>query len=404
MKIRSLMVSVHYPNKYHLWTPWNKYANLAISRLNEIEIEVIAPLPFSPPIRYLPYNEFSKIPLIEYSDEGTVHHPRFLYLLPKKIFYRFIGEFYRRSVSKYILNNIKKPDLIHAHQIYPDGYGVMELCKEWKIPLIVEVHSTGSLKTWLKDDKIKNKVFKVIQFSSRIFCISKELFEMLSELGIPREKIEIIPLGVDENKFKPQKKISRKDLDLNEEKLLLLLLFVGRLHKLKGIDILLKAVSQIKNDINNFRLVIIGKGSEKENLIDLSKKLNIEDYVTFTGELEEDMLVKWYSAADLFILPTTYPEGRPVVIYEAMASGCPIIATNLAGISEQIKEGYNGILIRPKNLDKLADVIKDLLKNDDLMKRMGENGRKRILEENWTWKGYADKNLEIYEKVINNEN
>ena len=194
-----------------------------------------------------------------------------------------------------------------------------------------------------------------------------------------------------------KKKYSRKDLGIHEEKLLL---YVGRLHKLKGLDLLLKAVSQIKNDINSFRLVIIGKGSEKENLINLSKKLHIEDYVTFTGELGENMLVKWYSAADLFILPTIYPEGRPVVIYEAMASGCPVIATNLAGISEQIKEGYNGILIEPKNLDKLADVIKDLLKNDKLMKRMGENGRKRILEENWTWKGYAEKIRNIYCEIL----
>ncbi len=404
MIVNIILISVHYPNKYYRWTPWNKYANLAISQLKCINVDVIAPIPFSHPIKFLPYYKFSKIPLIEYSEEGTIHHPRFLYLLPKKIFYGFIGDFYSRSVSNYISNNIAKPDFIHAHQIYPDGYGVINLCKEWNVPLIVELHSTGTLKMWLKNRVIRNRIMKVFDFSSNIICISQELSQMLMEVGIDSEKIEIIPLGVDISKFKPRNKISlKKRLKIDADKIIL---FVGRLNKLKGVNYLLKAIFKLKTRYGKFdffktlKVFIVGNGPEMNNLQKLTKKLNLQEIVTFKGELNANELKYWYSSADLFILPTTYPEGRPVVIYEAMASGCAIIATNLIGIAEQVKDGFNGFLIEPKNLDKLVDIIKYSLENEDVLRKMGENGRKLIIKEGWTWEGYAERCFEIYKKLI----
>ena len=384
MKIRSLMVSVHYPNKFYLWTPWNRYANLAISQLQDVDIEVIAPIPFSPPLKYLPFYEFSKIPLMEYSEEGTVHHPRFLYLLPKKIFYGFIGDFYRQSVSNYILNNVEEADLVHAHQIYPDGYGVMDLCREWNVPLIVELHSTGSLKTWLEDDRIKNKVMEVFEFSSKIICISEELSELLIEVGVDSGKIEIISLGVDVYKFKPDDKISlKKQLKIEAGKIIL---YVGRLDKLKGVDYLLRAIYELRtkygtSDIN-LQVVIIGKGSEVNNLQKLSKELNIQEIVTFKGELRGKELEDWYSVADLFILPSL-TEGKPVVIYEAMSSECAVIATNVGGIPDQVKDNHTGLLFEPEDMDALANKIKYLLDNED-----------------WTWEGYAKRINNVYNNLV----
>jgi glycosyltransferase involved in cell wall biosynthesis len=401
MKIRSLMVSVHYPNKFYLWTPWNRYANLAISQLQDVDIEVIAPIPFSPPLKYLPFYEFSKIPLMEYSEEGTVHHPRFLYLLPKKIFYGFIGDFYRQSVSNYILNNVEEADLVHAHQIYPDGYGVMDLCREWNVPLIVELHSTGSLKTWLEDDRIKNKVMEVFEFSSKIICISEELSELLIEVGVDSGKIEIISLGVDVYKFKPDDKISlKKQLKIEAGKIIL---YVGRLDKLKGVDYLLRAIYELRtkygtSDIN-LQVVIIGKGSEVNNLQKLSRNLDLQEIVTFKGELRGKELEDWYSVADLFILPSL-TEGKPVVIYEAMSSECAVIATNVGGIPDQVKDNHTGLLFEPEDMDALANKIKYLLDNEDVMKKMGENGRKLVINEGWTWEGYAKRINNVYNNLV----
>ncbi len=397
MEIYSLMVSVHYPNQYYWWTPWNKHANLAISKLNNIHVEVIAPIPFSPPLKYLPYYEFCKIPSIEHSEEGTVHHPRFLYLLPKKIFYGFIGEFYRRSVSNYILKNIEKADLVHAHQVYPDGYGVMDLCSMWNIPLIVDVHSRGSLDTWLNNRRIRDKVIKVLEFSSKILCVSNELSKFLNEIGFDSDKIELLPLGVDIRNFDPNKKNDiRENLSIKQEKLIL---FVGRLDKLKGVNCLLMAIDIVRRSFKKFKLVIVGKGPELQNLKHLNKKLNLNDFTLFIGELKENNLIKWFIAADLFILPS-FTEGRPMVIYEAMASGCPIIASNVGGIPEQVKDGYNGYLIEPGDKEILADRIEFLLKNNDLIQKMGINSRKRIIEEKWTWEEYVNRINNLYNKLV----
>jgi glycosyltransferase involved in cell wall biosynthesis len=321
--------------------------------------------------------------------------------LPKKIFYGFIGDFYRQSVSNYILNNVEEADLVHAHQIYPDGYGVMDLCREWNVPLIVELHSTGSLKTWLEDDRIKNKVMEVFEFSSKIICISEELSELLIEVGVDSGKIEIISLGVDVYKFKPDDKISlKKQLKIEAGKIIL---YVGRLDKLKGVDYLLRAIYELRtkygtSDIN-LQVVIIGKGSEVNNLQKLSRNLDLQEIVTFKGELRGKELEDWYSVADLFILPSL-TEGKPVVIYEAMSSECAVIATNVGGIPDQVKDNHTGLLFEPEDMDALANKIKYLLDNEDVMKKMGENGRKLVINEGWTWEGYAKRINNVYNNLV----
>jgi len=277
----------------------------------------------------------------------------------------------------------------------------MDLCREWNVPLIVELHSTGSLKTWLEDDRIKNKVMEVFEFSSKIICISEELSELLIEVGVDSGKIEIISLGVDVYKFKPDDKISlKKQLKIEAGKIIL---YVGRLDKLKGVDYLLRAIYELRtkygtSDIN-LQVVIIGKGSEVNNLQKLSRNLDLQEIVTFKGELRGKELEDWYSVADLFILPSL-TEGKPVVIYEAMSSECAVIATNVGGIPDQVKDNHTGLLFEPEDMDALANKIKYLLDNEDVMKKMGENGRKLVINEGWTWEGYAKRINNVYNNLV----
>lgn len=390
--IKVLLVSTNYPNKFYNWAPWNKEANVAISK--NTNTEVVAPLPYSMHFKFVPYHQLSTIPIKENSIEGIVHRPRFLYLLPKRIFYGFEGSLYERSVSKYVSKNVEKPNLIHCHHIYPDGYAMMNLCKTWSIPLITDLHSISSLSNWMSNNKIKPKIKETLNFSSKIICISDQLCDLLLKMGVNEKKIEHIPLGVDINKFKPfnNEKI-KGELKVSNERIIL---FVGRLDKLKGVHILLKALSL--STFKNFKLLIVGDGLEKNNLIELSKKLRLDHAVVFFGELKGKKLFELYSLADLFVLPSL-TEGRPVVIYEAMASECAIIASNVGGIPEQVKDGYNGFLVEPSNPNQLSNKITYLLKNKDLIEKMGENGRKRIIEEGWTWKGYGEKIVQIYKNL-----
>lgn len=398
-KIQVLMVSANYPNAYHLWAPWNKYANVAISKVNTVKIDIVVPRPISLPFSFFPYHEMSKIPRMETAEEGMIYHPRFLYLLPKKIFYGVTGNFFRYSISKYISQNFLKPDIIHAHHVYLDGYGVMPICKKWDMPLVVDIHG-DSIFTDDSDFRIVNKrILSTLDFADKIICVSENLYSLAKKAGLNEEKLRYIPLGIDMNKFKPRdKETIRKEFNINEEKIVL---FVGQITKEKGIDYLLEAISYINenNHIKNTRYVITGYGHDAKEFMDLSQTLGIKNIVTFTGPIFGENLFKWYSLADLFVLPSLF-EGRPTVINEAMASECAIIGTDVSGIPEQVKEGYNGFLVEPKNPEMLEEKITYLLNNENEMNKMGKNSRKRIVQKGWTWEGYAKKVTDVYKELV----
>ncbi|MCE7699420.1 MAG: glycosyltransferase family 4 protein, partial [Methanobacterium paludis] len=382
--IKALMVSVNYPNPYYSWAPWNKTANMAI--LGYVDMDVVAPLPILVPFKYFPYNELSQIPETEICEEGLVHRPRFFYPLPKKLFYGLMGFFYRRSVSDYILRKLTKPDLIHAHHVYPDGYGVMKLCEKWSAPLIVDLHSTDSLEKWLKYRGTEDKVKKTLNFADKIIYISRSIEPSLESLDLGTEKTEYIPLGVDTDKFKPRdrKKICRK-LKVNEEKIII---FVGQLIKRKGLSYLLDALSKLSRSCKNFKVFIAGNGPEKRKLLDISKDLDLDGVVKFLGEVRGAELTELYSAGDIFVMPSL-AEGRPMSIYEAMASECAVVATDIDGIPEQVKHGYNGLLFEPCNTSALAENLEYLIENEKIMEKMKKNSRKRVINEKWTWNEYS---------------
>jgi len=396
--IKVLLASANYPDKYHLWGIWNKMANIAISRCKGIESEIVAPRPYVLPFKFFPYNEIYKIPIKEKSEEGLVHHPRFPYLLPKNIFYPLEGGLYEYFVTKYIAKNLGKKDLIHSHHVYPDGYGLIKICKKWDVPLVVDIHGEKLFTDFLNKRNLGDKFKQVLGFSSKIICISQNIRLLARKIKIPEEKLEYISLGVDINEFKLRDKEKiKQELGLGEEKIIL---FVGQLIERKGVKYLLEAIPRIDNLYKkNCKFVIVGNGPEMKELLNISRKLNIQDITLFVGKVSHEELLKWYSLADIFVLPSL-SEGRPIVIYEAMASECAIVATNVSGIPEQIKDGYNGLLVEPRDVNMLAEKISYLLDNENEIIRMGKNSRKRIIEEEWTWEGYAKKVIKVYKEVL----
>ena len=163
---------------------------------------------------------------------------------------------------------------------------------------------------------------------------------------------------------------------------------------------LIKSVSYLPNEIKkDLKVIIIGDGKEKIYLEKLCRKLDLEDIFDFIGIINRDKIPYYYSIADIFVLPSL-SEGRPVVIYEAMASECTIVASNVGGIPEQIKDGYNGFLVNSRDSNALSDKIRYLLENEKTMEEMKKNSRKRIINENWTWKGYSQKIIEVYNELL----
>jgi glycosyltransferase involved in cell wall biosynthesis len=196
---------------------------------------------------------------------------------------------------------------------------------------------------------------------------------VIEEEGAPPQKISIIYNFIQDGNY--QNPISReelfKELGLSLEKRLIGC--AGRLTHQKGYDVLIKALSEVK--LQDFFVFIAGVGEEEENLRDLADRLRISSRIYWAGYRRD--LPRALGALDLFVQPSRY-EGMPIAVLEAMASGCPIVATAVDGTKELIEDGVHGWLVPPDDPSALASTIERAINNPQLAKTMGINARERV--------------------------
>jgi glycosyltransferase involved in cell wall biosynthesis len=161
------------------------------------------------------------------------------------------------------------------------------------------------------------------------------------------------------------------------------LLYVGSEEPRKNLKVLLEAVAVLRKEIPEIVLLKVGSpgmGGDRKATKRLIKSLQIEDRIYFTGDVSEEMLAKYYNAADIFVFPSLY-EGFGLPIIEAMACGCPVVASNTTSIPEIL--GDAGILIYPLNSENMAESILELLNNTEKRNQYIKNGLIRIFQFNW---------------------
>ena len=181
-------------------------------------------------------------------------------------------------------------------------------------------------------------------------------------------KLNIIHCGIDPEKYQAE---ATTDLSAPH------LVFVGRLAGVKGVPVLLDALSQIKADMPDLRVTLIGDGPERADLEIRAQDLGLGAVVTFAGYKSQDEVAETLASADALVLPS-FAEGVPVTLMEAMASGLPVLATRVGGISELVEDGISGYLVPPGNVEALAARIRDLLGDPELRARMGAAGRAKV--------------------------
>jgi glycosyltransferase involved in cell wall biosynthesis len=143
---------------------------------------------------------------------------------------------------------------------------------------------------------------------------------------------------------------------------------------------LLKAANILKEKNINFKLIIIGEGYEKEQLIKLMQNLNLQSHVVFLGYCEREKMHEILSVLDIFVLPSL-SESLSIINLEAMASSLPVVSTNVGGVPEAVKENVNGILVKPGDEYELADAIIYLIQNPNIAREMGRKGREIVENE-----------------------
>ena len=202
-------------------------------------------------------------------------------------------------------------------------------------------------------------------------------------------KIRVIPNGVDVNRFSPDNK--------NENNRGLVILYMGRLVPKKGIHILIRAMKNIVKKYPDALLLIGGRGKMKTFLSSYANTLGLKDNVRFLGYVPDSMLPSLYSSSDVFVLPSITAESFGITLLEAMASGTPVVGSNVGGIPEVINNC--GFIVEPSSPKKLSDAVITLLDDEDLRKKFGRKGRKRV-EEKYSWDIVGKKIIEVYKEVM----
>jgi glycosyltransferase involved in cell wall biosynthesis len=295
----------------------------------------------------------------------------------------------------------EKIDIIHAHAYgYFPTYFSAFIRKIKSTPLIITTHTDKGTYS------ISKNVFNLLigkpslNIADHIIALTNKEAIYLETLGIKREKISVIPNGIDLESFinLPNGKSFRMKYNIRGK----MILYVGRIYSCqKGLNHLINAIPIILNKEPEAKIVIVGENwGSKANLIKTAKNLGIEKSIIFTGYIPRNELLKAYAAADIFVLPSLF-EPFGIVLLEAMASKKPIVATNVGGIPEVVENGKNGILVKPGNEEELANAILYLLSHEDQAKIMGINGYNMVKK--YSWDLIAKKIEEVYFKVLNGE-
>jgi teichuronic acid biosynthesis glycosyltransferase TuaC len=396
--MRVMEVCQEFPNRYYpqLGT-FIKQSIDSISGQN-VDITVVSPKPFVIPFSAFPYHNFSKLPRIEHTEKYDIHYPRYIYAVPKKYFYPITGISYAHFISRYANKNIKpKPDLIHAHFSYPDGFGMIGLAKRWNVPLVISALGTIERKVAYEKSQTSKQIIKAMNFADRILSVSEDLRLHIINLGINKNKVIVVPNGVDTEKFKPLAKENvRNLLNLPVDKNIVL--FVGALRTIKGVDYLIEAA---KNFVNaNTELYLVGRDDGlKKKLVKMAQELKIPDFVKFVGPVNHDDIPLWISASDILVLPSL-SEGRPNVVLEALACEVPVVATDVGGIPELMINGETGYLVPAKDSLELSKKVNKLLEDVSLREKMGKLGRKSIIERDLTWEAHAKNTVDIFYELL----
>ena len=246
----------------------------------------------------------------------------------------------------------KSFDVTHAHYVFPSGMLSLLLKKLFGIPFIVTAHGGDIERMAKKSARIRNWTKKILQESAHIIAVGPVLAQQIEqEFGMAKEKISIVSMGVNREIFtKSDQATVRKQLALAPEPFIFL--FVGNVIKQKGVEELLQAFQMLKTKVNQpIELVIIGSRRDEHFVESLQPFISEE--VRFVDPLKQAELVKWFQASDVFVLPS-HLEGFGLVALEALATGTPVIASEVGGLVSLLGEGA-GHLVEPQNAVALSD-------------------------------------------------
>jgi D-inositol-3-phosphate glycosyltransferase len=336
--------------------------------------------------------------------------------VPKLEVYEKLDDF-SAQVQAHIEAEGRGYDLIHSHY-WLSAVVARDLAQRWGLPRIQMFHTLGLVKREVMDEDIDGESETriaieraAVRESDGLVAASEiEMSELMQLYGADPEKICIVPCGVDTDVFRPVRQADAREA-LGRDQCERLVLFVGRIEQIKGIDVLLEALGLLFGRRPDLRqevcLIVIGgaldpgdDAPETEKLVELRRLVHqhrMEDNVDFIGSLDQPRLAQWYAAADVCAVPSL-TESFGLVALESMASGTPVVATRVGGLQTVVQHGESGLLVPAGDHLALAEAIERVLTDHRLRMHLAHGARGRA--ELFTWSRVADGIGMLYDRVL----
>lgn len=370
---------------------------LAMRRLCRVEVGVIAPVPWAPPgWRRGRWAGVGSVPREETIDGIAVQHPRFL--APPRL-----GVLHGLGFGLGVLRSMRRAALetpglvVHVHCAFPDGVGVALAARALGLRYVITAHGSD-VNVHAARGPLRVQIAWALRNARGVIAVSRALRDQIVGL-VPEiaERTAVIPCaGFDPSVFAPRSQARcRADLGLTPGGRIVL--FVGNLVPVKGVDLLLRAWARlrVRRDPRAAAttLLLVGDGPLRAELERSAQALGIAPEVRFVGSVPQSQVASWIGAADVLCLPSR-SEGMPNVVVESLASAVPVVATGVGGVPEVIVDGENGYLERTGEADAMADALERALSTTW--------DRLRIVRtvEAMTWMSLAQKNVTFLSEVM----
>jgi D-inositol-3-phosphate glycosyltransferase len=305
------------------------------------------------------------------------------------------------SIETYARNHGRRYQLIHSHY-FVSGAAALALRQRWGVPVVQMFHTLGALKNRVARSREETEADQRVAVERQLLREADAIVaataidrqHMLDHYDADAGRIHIIPPGVDVDFFQPQPRAeARARLGLPADQRVLL--WVGRMEALKGVDALLRAVALLRDDapdlFGQVRVVLVGGepedapdawNYEQRRLATLRAALGVGEVVRFVGAQPHALLPAFYAAADVFAMPSHY-ESFGMVALEALACGVPVVASGVGGLSVLIEDGQSGLLVPPDSPAPLAAALRRVLSDGALAAALADGARQRALRYAW---------------------
>jgi glycosyltransferase involved in cell wall biosynthesis len=276
------------------------------------------------------------------------------YYFTPKVLRSWYGHFLWLSIRATVRDLLRnfRPDAVLGYWAHPDGEAAVRAAAAASVPAVIIVGGSDVL-LLTRDAARRRRVLGVLSSADAVLAVGPDLRARLLDMGLPPDRLHVLSRGVDESVFHPGDRAEARSR-LGVASAVRLLLWVGRMVPVKGLDVLLAACARLQQGGTTFRLALVGDGPLRRSLGERAVALGLGDAVMFVGSVAHDRLGDWYRAADLTVLPSR-SEGVPNVLLESLACGTPFVATRVGGIPSLAGDPRS--LVPPGDAGALAEAL-----------------------------------------------